>query len=113
MSAPGIWTGEPRATEAERVHLTAAPPGQPLEVLLWLGSYLDFASAGWKDWRTRVSLHSGLRSVINKVTLMEEIDKAMIGIWKEDNFDYRKVSDLAPVGELQQKALFLGVRAPG
>uniref|UniRef100_A0A5F5PRB8 SUZ RNA-binding domain-containing n=1 Tax=Equus caballus TaxID=9796 RepID=A0A5F5PRB8_HORSE len=27
MSAPGIRTSEPRATEAERVHLTAEPPG--------------------------------------------------------------------------------------
>ena len=30
MSAPAIPTGEPRATKAERTHLTAAPPGQPL-----------------------------------------------------------------------------------
>ena len=30
MSAPRIQTSEPRATEAERVHLTAVPPGQPL-----------------------------------------------------------------------------------
>ena len=30
MSAPGIRTGEPRAAEAERVNLIAAPPGRPL-----------------------------------------------------------------------------------
>ena len=30
MSAPGIQTSEPWATEAERAHLTAAPLGQPL-----------------------------------------------------------------------------------
>ena len=30
MSAPGIQTGEPWATEAERAHLTTEPPGQPL-----------------------------------------------------------------------------------
>ena len=30
MSAAGIQTSEPRAAKAERVHLTAAPPGQPL-----------------------------------------------------------------------------------
>ena len=30
MSAPGIRTGEPRASEVERVHLTAVPLGQPL-----------------------------------------------------------------------------------
>ena len=29
MSTPGIQIGEPWATEAERVHLTAAPLGQP------------------------------------------------------------------------------------
>ena len=27
-------TGEPRATEAERAHLTAAPPGRPLHYSL-------------------------------------------------------------------------------
>ena len=31
MSAPRIWTGDPWATEAERVHLTTVPPGQPLK----------------------------------------------------------------------------------
>ena len=31
MSAPGIQTGEPQAAEAERAHLTAAPPGRPQE----------------------------------------------------------------------------------
>ena len=35
MTAPGIRTGEPQAAEAERVHLTAAPPGQPL----WLSIF--------------------------------------------------------------------------
>ena len=34
ISAPGIQTGEPWATEVECVHLTTAPPGQPLEHLL-------------------------------------------------------------------------------
>ena len=29
MSAPWIRTGEPLATQAERAHLTAVPPGQP------------------------------------------------------------------------------------
>ena len=29
LSAPGIWTGKTRATEAECAHLTAAPPGWP------------------------------------------------------------------------------------
>ena len=29
MSTPGIRTGEPRATEAERAHLTAVPLGRP------------------------------------------------------------------------------------
>ena len=29
MSTPGIRTGEPRAAEAEHVHLTVAPPGWP------------------------------------------------------------------------------------
>ena len=29
MSAPGIQTSEPQATEAEHVHLTTAPRGQP------------------------------------------------------------------------------------
>ena len=29
LSAPGIWTSQPQAAEAERVHLTAAPPGWP------------------------------------------------------------------------------------
>ena len=28
-SAPGVQTGEPRATEVERENLTAAPLGQP------------------------------------------------------------------------------------
>ena len=31
MSAPGIQTSEPQAAEAERAHLTAAPPGRPPE----------------------------------------------------------------------------------
>ena len=31
MSAPGIRTGEPWATEVEHVHLTAAPLGRPLQ----------------------------------------------------------------------------------
>ena len=30
MSVPGIQTSEPWASEAEGVHLTAAPPGRPL-----------------------------------------------------------------------------------
>ena len=30
MSTPGIRTGEPRAAEAERANLTAAPQGWPL-----------------------------------------------------------------------------------
>ena len=30
MPAPRIRTGEPWAAEAERAHLTAAPPGWPL-----------------------------------------------------------------------------------
>ena len=29
MSAPGIQTGEPQATEAEHANLTAVQPGQP------------------------------------------------------------------------------------
>ena len=29
MSTSGIQTGEPRAAEAECVHLTAVPPGRP------------------------------------------------------------------------------------
>ena len=33
MSAPGIQTGKPQAAEAERVHLTTAPPRQPLKFL--------------------------------------------------------------------------------
>ena len=33
MSAPGIRTGEPWAAEAERAHLTVAPPGRPLNFL--------------------------------------------------------------------------------
>ena len=33
MSTPRIQTGEPRATEAECVNLTAAPPGQPREII--------------------------------------------------------------------------------
>ena len=36
MSAPGIQTGEPRATEAEGVNLTAALPGWPLEWLYFI-----------------------------------------------------------------------------
>ena len=34
MSTPGIQTGKPRAAEAERVHLTAAPPGRPPALFL-------------------------------------------------------------------------------
>ena len=34
MSAPRIRTGEPWATEADRVRVTAAPPGRPLPWLL-------------------------------------------------------------------------------
>ena len=34
MSASGIQNDEPWATEAECVHLTAAPPGQPLNFLV-------------------------------------------------------------------------------
>ena len=34
MSAPGIRTGKPRATKAEREHLSAAPPGWPLPIIL-------------------------------------------------------------------------------
>ena len=33
MSAPGIRTCEPRAAEAECVHLTAVPPGRHLNFL--------------------------------------------------------------------------------
>ena len=36
MSAPGIQTGESQATEMERAHLTAAPPGQPLDLICWV-----------------------------------------------------------------------------
>ena len=38
MSAPGIWTGEPRAAEVECVQLTAAPPGRPHGVLFYENS---------------------------------------------------------------------------
>ena len=34
VSAPGIQTGEPWATEAERAHLTAVLPGPPLQAFL-------------------------------------------------------------------------------
>ena len=34
ISAPRIRTSEPRATEAERVHLTAMPPGRPVRYFL-------------------------------------------------------------------------------
>ena len=33
-AAPGIWTCEPQAAEAECAHLTAAPPGWPLDCFL-------------------------------------------------------------------------------
>ena len=36
MSAPGIWTGKPRATEAECANLTTAPVGRPGAVFLTL-----------------------------------------------------------------------------
>ena len=35
MSAPGIWTGEPRAAEVECTHLTTARPGRPLSYLFF------------------------------------------------------------------------------
>ena len=35
MSAPGIRTGEPRAAEAERAHLTAVPLSWPLPERFW------------------------------------------------------------------------------
>ena len=35
MSTPGIQTGEPQATKAEHAHLTAAPPGRPLNVCFY------------------------------------------------------------------------------
>ena len=35
MSAPRIQTSKPHATEVEHAHLTAAPPGQTLSVLLF------------------------------------------------------------------------------
>ena len=46
MSTPGIQTGEPQATKAEREHLTAAPPGwpQPYFLNLLISCYLDFFS---------------------------------------------------------------------
>ena len=34
IPAPGIRTGEPRATEAERVNLTAAPPSQSQKLII-------------------------------------------------------------------------------
>ena len=36
MSTPGIRTAEPQAAKVERGNLTAAPPGQPLEIELCL-----------------------------------------------------------------------------
>uniref|UniRef100_A0A3Q2LSF5 CBFA2/RUNX1 partner transcriptional co-repressor 2 n=1 Tax=Equus caballus TaxID=9796 RepID=A0A3Q2LSF5_HORSE len=38
MSAAGIRTSEPQAAQAERAHLTAGPPGQPLQ-LMFLTDY--------------------------------------------------------------------------
>ena len=36
MSAPRIRTSELRAMEAERVHLTAVPPGQPQQMSIYI-----------------------------------------------------------------------------
>ena len=43
MAAPGIWTGEPRATKVERANLTAVAPGRPqLFILFALASNFLF-----------------------------------------------------------------------
>lgn len=42
-----------------------------------------------------------MANFINEVSLMEEVDKTRPGISKEGNFDYGKVSLLAPVGGLK------------
>ena len=39
MSAPGIRTSEPWAAEAECAHLTAVPPGWPLNVPCFYGVF--------------------------------------------------------------------------
>ena len=42
MSAPGTWTGEPKAAEAERAHLTAEPLGRLLNLIF---DVVEFMSA--------------------------------------------------------------------
>ena len=49
-----------------------------------------------------VNLPSGLRSFINEVTIIEEIDKAMTQLLKSGL--YRK---MAPVGGLEENSFFL------
>ena len=43
MSAPGIRTREPQATEAERANLTAVPPGQPLALIFEVPDFAALA----------------------------------------------------------------------
>ena len=42
MSAPRIRNEEPRAAKAECVHLTAAAPGQPLTLPIFISPFYPF-----------------------------------------------------------------------
>ena len=59
MSAPGIRTGQPRAAEAEHVHLTAAPPGQPRSDILQRVLPFGFSLVRLKLWIGGEEHHTG------------------------------------------------------
>ena len=54
MSAPGIQTGKPRDADAEHVHLTALPPGQPLSKFYWFTMIVICNTSGFMGSRARL-----------------------------------------------------------
>uniref|UniRef100_A0A9L0SS17 TPD52 like 2 n=1 Tax=Equus caballus TaxID=9796 RepID=A0A9L0SS17_HORSE len=75
MSAPWIRTGEPRATKAERAHLTAASLGQPLSrQILCLPS-----SQSLREVKESGISNSQMRRTRTSITLQEDSGDSLAG----------------------------------
>ena len=100
-SAPGIRTGEPRAAEAERAHLTAAPPGQPRPIffLLLVLNNLIIVCLGLLQvshaWGSLSVLNRSVHSFYQICTILADIFSAPRPVWDSSYMTIRLLDILA------------------
>ena len=67
-ATPGIQTGEPRATEAERGHLTAAPPGWTLGILYWAKDCAEMYTNQLRPWEVHLYQRNSMSPCLRHIT---------------------------------------------